>query len=182
MKARMSQKKEPEKDRPEKKRDIRIWKFILSYILMMGAFVFLIGYKPLQSVMDINGAYTRMIVYFSYLALQPFGVVQGIDGSVIMLKGLSLDVRFGCNGLEAFMIYSVAVLAFPVRWALKALGVVMGFVVLQIVNIFRIAGLGLTGIYLPEYFHYAHIYVAQGMMIAVAFVLFLAWVGYASRK
>ena len=34
----------------------------------------------------------------------------------------------------------------------------------------RIAGLGLSGIYLKEYFHYIHIYVAQGMMIAVALV------------
>ena len=167
---------------PEKKRDMLVWKFVLTYILLMGLFVILIGYKPVKTVLDINGVYTRMIVYFSYLALKPFGIVQGIDGSVITLKGLALDVRFGCNGLEAFMIYSVAILAFPARWLLKTFGVVVGFIVLQVVNILRIAGLGLTGIYLPQYFHYAHIYVAQGMMIAVAFVLFLVWVGYASKK
>ena len=182
MKDRVSTRRDMAKDPPEKKRDIRIWKFVLWYILLMGAFVVLIGYKPVKSVLDINGAYTRMIVYFSYLALKPFGIVQGIDGSVITLKGLALDVRFGCNGLEAFLIYSIAVLAFPARWIIKGIGVVLGFVVLQIVNILRIAGLGLTGIYLPQYFQYVHIYVAQGMMIAVAFVLFLVWVGYASKK
>ncbi len=182
MKSRINKKKELPKDLPEKKQDIRIWKFVLSYILLMGIVVILIGYKPVKSVMDINGAYTRMIVYFSYLALKPFGIVQGIDGSVITLKGLALDVRFGCNGLEAFLIYSIAVLAFPARWLPKTLGVVIGFIVLQIVNILRIAGLGLTGIYLPKYFEYVHIYVAQGIMIAVAFVLFLVWVGYASKK
>jgi exosortase/archaeosortase family protein len=182
MKGRVNRRRDVAKDLPEKKRDIRIWKFVLSYILLMGVFVILIGYEPVKSVMDINGAYTRMIVYFSYLALKPFGIVQGIDGSVITLKGLALDVRFGCNGLEAFLIYSIAVLAFPARWILKTLGVVIGFIVLQIVNILRIAGLGLTGIYLPQYFQYVHIYVAQGMMIAVAFVLFLFWVGYASKK
>lgn len=171
------------KDVPEKKkRDVLVWKFVLTYILLMGLFIILIGYKPVKNILDINGVYTRMIVYFSYLALKPFGIVQGIDGSVIILKGLALDVRFGCNGLEAFLIYSVAILAFPARWLFKAFGVVIGFIVLQIVNILRIAGLGLTGIYLPQYFQYAHIYVAQGMMIAVAFVLFLVWVGYASKK
>ena len=63
-----------------------------------------------------------------------------------------------------------------------AIGVVAGFLVLQIVNVLRIAGLGLSGIYLKDYFHYIHIYVAQGMMIAVALVLFLVWLNYATQK
>ena len=59
---------------------------------------------------------------------------------------------------------------------------VAGFFVLQILNVLRIAGLGLSGIYLKDYFHYIHIYVAQGMMIAVALVLFLVWLNYATQK
>jgi exosortase/archaeosortase family protein len=74
----------------------------------------------------------------------------------------------------------VAILAFPAQKFWKAAGIGLGFVVLQILNVLRIAGLGLSGIYLREYFHYIHVYVAQGFMIAVALVLFLIWLHYAA--
>jgi exosortase H (IPTLxxWG-CTERM-specific) len=170
-------------DRQHKKRqNTLVWKFIITYILLMGFFLLIIGLEPIKKVIDINGLYTNMIVYFSAMLIKPFGIVESVNGSIINLKGISLDVRFGCNGLEAFLIYTVAILAFPATLARKAVGVVAGFFVLQILNVLRIAGLGLSGIYLKDYFHYIHIYVAQGMMIAVALVLFLVWLNYATQK
>ena len=80
------------------------------------------------------------------------------------------------------MIYSVGILSFPATIKKKAVGIIGGFFLLQILNVFRIAGLGLTGIYAKSYFHYVHIYVAQGMMIAAAFVLFLFWLSYATKE
>lgn len=148
----------------------------------MGLFVFLISFEPIKRILDINGVYTHMILYLTHLALKPFGIVEGIQGSVICLKGLAMDVRFGCNGLEAFLIYTVAVLSFKANIKKKFVGVTAGFIVLQLLNILRIVGLGLCGVYAKEYFHYVHIYVAQGMMIAVAFVLFLVWLNYAAEK
>ena len=97
---------------PEKK-DHMVWKFIITYVVLMGLFLVVISYEPIKKVLDINGLYTNMIIYLTALLLQPFGVVEGITGSVINVKGLLMDVRFGCNGLEAFLIYTVAVLAFP---------------------------------------------------------------------
>ena len=157
-----------------------IVRFIATYIVLMGLFLLLIGLEPVKKVIDINGIYTDMIVALSAMAIEPFGIVRGVNGSIISLKGIALDVRFGCNGLEAFLIYTVAILAFPARISRKVAGIVLGFVVLQLLNVLRIAGLGLSGIYLREYFHYIHIYVAQGFMIAVALVLFLVWLHYAA--
>jgi exosortase H (IPTLxxWG-CTERM-specific) len=159
-----------------------VWKFIVTYIVLMGLFLLIIGLEDVKAVLDINGLYTNMIVYLSALLIEPFGIVQGVSGSIISLKGLSLDVRFGCNGLEAFLIYTVAILSFPAPAVRKIIGIVAGFLVLQILNVLRIAGLGLSGIYLKEYFHYIHVYVAQGMMIAVALVLFLVWLNYVTEK
>ena len=167
---------------PKTKKNLMLWKFILTYILLMGLFIFLIGFEPIKKILDIDGLYTNMIIYFTHLLLKPFGIVQGINGSVISLKGLALDVKFGCNGLEAFLIYAVAILSFPASIKKKSIGITAGFIVLQVLNVVRIAGLGLSGIYAKEYFHYIHIYVAQGMMIAVAFVLFLFWLNYATEK
>ena len=170
------------KNASKRKKNSLVLKFITIYILLMGLFLLLIGLEPIKNVLDINGLYTNMIVYLSDLALKPFGIVQGVSGSVISLKGLALDVRFGCNGLEAVIIYTVAILSFPASIQKKITGITVGFVVLQVLNVLRIAGIGLSGIYFKEYFHYIHIYVAQGMMIAVALVIFLIWLNYATTE
>ena len=90
-----------------------IRRFLVTYVLLMGSALLLIGLEPVQKIVDINGIYTRMIVRLSAWGLAPFGIVEGISGSIIRLRGLALDVRFGCNGLEAFLIFAVAVVAFP---------------------------------------------------------------------
>ncbi len=159
-----------------------IWKFILLYIGLMGIFLILIGLPAIQTVFDINSGYTQMIIWLSAAALEPFGVVKGTSGSIIALSGINLDVRFGCNGLEAFLIYLAAIIAFPSRVGMKLVGVIAGFAILQFLNVLRIAGLGLSGVYLKEYFHIIHIYVAQGIMIVFALIIFLVWLHYASEK
>lgn len=163
-------------------KNISVLRFLISYVVLMGLFVLLIGLEPVKKIVDINGLYTTMIVYFSTLALKPFGIVQGMHGSVITLKGLALNVRFGCNGLEAFLIYTVAIISFPAGIIKKIIGITGGFIILQVLNIMRIAGLGLSGIYLKQYFYYIHIYVAQGIMIAFSLMCFLVWLHYATEK
>ncbi len=152
------------------------WRFAITYIVLMGLFLLAIGLEPVKQVLDVNGLYTQLIVKLSGLAIKPFGIAREIRGSLIILNhGPALDVRFGCNGLEAFLIYSVAILAYPARRLDKLVGIAAGFVVLQILNVLRIAALALSAIYLKEYFEYIHIYAAQGIMIAVALIIFLAW-------
>lgn len=82
----------------------RIWKFLAAYIGLMGLFLLLISLQSVKALIDINGIYTRMVVRLSAALMAPFGIVRGIDGSIIRLEGLSLNVLFGCNGLEAFLI------------------------------------------------------------------------------
>jgi hypothetical protein len=72
----------------------------------MGIALLLIGLEPVQKIVDISGIYTRMIVRLSAWGLAPLGIVEGISGSIIRLRGLTLGVRFGCNGLEALSISS----------------------------------------------------------------------------
>lgn len=110
------------------------------------------------------------------------GIACTHQGPIITIPGISLDVRFGCNGLEAVMIYAVAIISFPATWKRRLLGIILGFVVIQIINIIRIVALAYSGIHLKNIFGYIHIYVAQGMMIAVALGIYLLWIGYAKES
>lgn len=157
---------------------ISIKRFGITYVLLMGAFFFIIGYTPLQKIIDVNGAYTRGVVLLTAKLLGIMSIPCVVHKSVLQLPAIALDVKFGCNGLEAVMIYSVAVVAFPSTWKKRILGILAGFVVLQVVNVFRIAGLAYAGIHFKSIFQYIHIYVAQGLMIAVSLGLFFIYLHY----
>jgi len=159
-----------------------VWKFIVTYVVLMAIALLIIGLESVKRVVDINDLYSNMIVHVTALLLKPFGIVEGARGSIIDLKGITLNVRFGCNGLEAFVIYAVAIISFPAATAKKLWGILAGFVIIQLLNIIRILALGITGVYFKTYFEYIHIYVAQGIMIALALVLFLVWLNYATEK
>lgn len=148
----------------------------------MAGLALAMSFEPVKRVIDINGVYTDLVVKATAHLLRPFGLVRDVQGSVIHLNGISLDVRFGCNGLEAFLIYMVAILAFPAQWRKKLWGIVVGFFVIQLLNVLRIAVLGYCGVHFPGFFHVFHIYVAQGIMIAVAFALFLIWITNVAKE
>jgi len=158
---------------------VSIRRFALTYLILMGAFFFIIGYTPLQRIIDINGLYTRGVVILTTGVLHVLNIPSSSQGSIINLPGIALDVRFGCNGLEAVMIYSVAVIAFPSSWRKRLYGILAGFIVIQVINILRIAGLAYAGIHLRGLFEYIHIYVAQGMMIAISLGIFFFYIVYA---
>jgi exosortase H (IPTLxxWG-CTERM-specific) len=174
--------KKADKKPVNKSSQVNLWRFAVIYILMMGAFLFLIGFKPIQDVIDLNGIYTNFIVIMTAKILKTVNMSCTYQGSIISLPGIALDVKFGCNGLEAVMIYSVAVIAFPASWKKRLLGIAAGFVAIQVINIIRIAALAYAGVHFRHFFEYIHIYVAQGIMIAVSLAIFFVYIHYAQGR
>jgi exosortase H (IPTLxxWG-CTERM-specific) len=170
---------EKEESAPSRGSGISVKRFAVTYLCLMGAFFVLIGFKPIQNIIDLNGLYTTGVVLATAKTLGIAGIPCTYQGSLINLPSISLDIKFGCNGLEAVMIYSVAVIAFPSSWKKKLLGIIAGFAVIQLVNILRIAALAYSGIHFRRLFDYMHIYVAQGMMIAVSLGVFFLYLHYA---
>jgi exosortase H (IPTLxxWG-CTERM-specific) len=180
----MTDKKE-ESANKDKSGSISIVRFIVTYVLLMGLFFLLLGLTPVRNVIDVNGAYSNAIVIATAKILELFGITSTYHGSLINLPSISLDVEFGCNGLEAVMIYCVAVLTFPASWKNRIYGIVLGFLVIQVLNLIRIVALAYAGVYHRELFDLVHLYVAQGVMIAVAlgtFVLYLNYLSHGDEK
>jgi len=167
----------------KKSESLSIIRFVVTYVVLMGVFFLLIGLKPVQDVLDINGGYSNAIVILTAKILGIFGVEPiTYQGTLINLPSISLDVEFGCNGLEAVMIYAVAVLTFPATWKNRLIGFVAGFLVIQVLNLIRIVGLAYAGVYHRDLFDLIHIYVAQGVMIAVALGTFVLYLSYLSHE
>ncbi len=172
----------PKEDLKIFKPQLSVRRFALTYLVLMGAFFLLIGLKPIQNIIDLNGLYSKGVVILTSKVLEILGIPSTYQGSVIQLPSIALDVRFGCNGLEAVMIYAVAVIAFPSPWKKKLMGILGGFVVIQVINIIRIASLAYSAIHFKSLFEYIHIYVAQGLMIAVSLGIFFVYLNYAKNS
>lgn len=153
----------------------------MTYLILMGAFFLLIGLKPVQDFIDLNGLYSKGVVILTTRILGALSIPCTYQGSILKLPSIALDVRFGCNGLEAVLIYAIAVIAFPARWGKRVLGIAGGFIVLQGINVLRIVSLAYSAIHFKNLFDYVHIYVAQGLMIAVALGIFFVFLNYAKN-
>ena len=169
----------------DKSGSVSIIRFIVTYVVLMGVFFLLLGLTPVKNIIDVNGAYSEAIVVITAKILGLFGISAAYEGTLIMLPSITLDVEFGCNGLEAVMIYCVAVLTFPATWKNRILGIVLGFLVIQVLNLIRIVALAYSAVYHKELFDLVHLYVAQGVMIAVALgtvVLYLTYISNGDSK
>jgi exosortase H (IPTLxxWG-CTERM-specific) len=159
----------------KKAQGVDIRRFVITYLALMLGFFFIAWFKPIHDIIDINDVYTKSVVAVTSKILGRAGVPCTYHGSIISLPALSLDVKFGCNGLEAVMIYAIAVAAYPAQWKKKFAGIAVGFFVLQAANILRIIALVYSGLYLKGLFNFIHIYIAQGIMIALALGIFFVY-------
>lgn len=155
-----------------------IIKFIITYVVLMGGFFTLLRFKPFGGVADLYSHYEKVLISSTSKILNYIGISASGKGSLLFLPNITFDVRFGCNGLEAVLIYAVAVLSFPAKWTRKVAGIIAGFVIIQIINLLRIVGLAYSGVYHQNLFDILHVYIAQGIMIAVALGIFLIYIYY----
>ncbi|MEO5355682.1 MAG: archaeosortase/exosortase family protein [Nitrospirae bacterium YQR-1] len=146
----------------------------------MFVFFNLVQLNYFENYLDINGVYSKAIVVLLSNVVKLFGIHTTYypveRGTVINLSNISLNVKFGCNGLEATIMYVFAILSFPSTWVYKIKGIAVGFVVIQILNIFRLLGIIFVAIRYKEYFDYFHVYFAQSIMIAVSLALFIIYI------
>jgi exosortase H (IPTLxxWG-CTERM-specific) len=106
------------------------------------------------------------------------GLVQHdsvVRGTIISGRCFAVDIRNGCNGLEASLFLLAAVLAFPAPAKMRAIGAMFGFAIVQLANLIRIVSLYLIGCYRPDWFAAFHLAIWQTIIFAIAVGFFLVW-------
>ena len=96
-----------------------------------------------------------------------------------ILKSTSSDfaisIERGCNGVEAIIILVSAMLAFPAPWKHRLIGIGLGFVAIQALNLVRIISLFYLGQWNRVWFDWFHLYLWQALIIIDALVVWLVW-------
>jgi exosortase/archaeosortase family protein len=116
----------------------------------------------------------RCFAYFSKLILSAFGKAS-VSGANLQYNGFVVQIVEACDGVLPAMIYLSAVLAFPSRWLDKGWGILIGLPAIFLVNLTRLVTLMLVGAAWPGVFEQVHIYVWQGLVIALAMAIWVFW-------
>jgi exosortase H (IPTLxxWG-CTERM-specific) len=97
-------------------------------------------------------------------------------------NGFAISIERGCNGVEAVIILVSAMLAFPAPWKHRLVGIGLGFVAIQALNLVRIISLFYLGQWNRTWFDWFHLYLWQALIVLDALVAFLIWLRYLPRR
>ncbi|HYN20551.1 MAG TPA: exosortase H [Thermoanaerobaculia bacterium] len=147
--------------------------FLLLFVALLGGSFTLISVNWVND--NVIEPFTAGIARVSGATLGLLGQDIRMQGTILRGRRFAVNIRNGCNGVEAMLIFLSAVLAFPAPWRGKLLGLAVGAVAIQAVNLIRVVALYLTGAYFPAWFDASHTVVWQTVVILFSVLLWILW-------
>ena len=151
--------------------------------VFVGILVTLFGLELLQPVQQhLVLPWTALLARFCVALVGLFDGAAMAQGKVLWNpgNGFGVSIEPGCNGVEAFIVLSAAMLAFPAAWRSRLLGLGVGFLAIQALNVVRVISLFYIGQWNKEAFEFAHAYLWQGLIMLDVLVVWLLWVRWAA--
>jgi exosortase/archaeosortase family protein len=144
---------------------LRFFAYLLLFSLAFWAFSLHLHLGPVQTVTASLGSEIGRWT----------GGSSVVHGHIIVVQSLSLNVNHECTGIFVWMLFASFVLAYPVPWSARAIGLGVGIPLLFGVNVLRLATLARIVELYPAAFFYFHEYVWQGFFMVCVLVGAIAW-------
>jgi exosortase H (IPTLxxWG-CTERM-specific) len=127
--------------------------------------------------------FTGLIAQLSVTLLQLWDAEVMAQGNIIWdpTSGFAVSIEAGCNGVEAGIILISAMLAYPARGSEKLVGILLGNLTVQTLNLVRIISLFYLGQWSETAFEWAHLYIWQALIMLDVLVVFLIWLRWIAR-
>lgn len=160
---------------------MRSFRYELSF-----AALFLVFFFTLQFVYSMSRGSAVETAVIDLATVKPSALVVGwispgeqarAEGHRIVSPHGSLSVLNGCEGTESMFLLLAAMLAYPMPWFAKLKGAALGAVLIYLLNQTRIVALYFAHRNSTAAFALLHGYVAPTLIILLASLLFLWWIG-----
>jgi len=148
-------------------------RFLIVFAVLLIAFYAVITIDAVDKRVVLP--FTAVLARISGAALRLIGEHVVVTGTVISGARFAVDIRGGCNGLEAVVFVCAAMLAFHAPIRKRVIGALAAALVLEALNVIRIDSLYLLGVYHRNVFEMFHLAVWQTLMFGAAVFLFLIW-------
>jgi exosortase H (IPTLxxWG-CTERM-specific) len=163
----------PSEDVPFWRRNRREIQFLVLFVVLLGGGFTLISLNWVND--HVIEPFTGGIAKASGVVLGAVGQPVEREGTILRNARFAVNIRNGCNGVEAMLIFLAAVLAFPASWKSRLAGLGLGTLAIQLVNLIRVVALFLTGVYFPRIFDTSHTVIWQTIVILFGVMLWIFW-------
>jgi exosortase H (IPTLxxWG-CTERM-specific) len=127
---------------------------------------------------NVQYPYTRLIAQWNGFFLNAFHIPVTVEGTVVREGNFAVEIRRGCDGLDVFILFFSALIAFPFPWKRMLLGLMYGTAIIFGLNLIRTVVLFLIGRKTDRAtFEFFHLYVWQFAIILVVMVFWIYWIG-----
>lgn len=148
---------------------------VLTFVgLLLGLFLIEL-LQPVQQHVVLP--FTASLASFSAALIDGFGGAAVASGKLLSnpVNGFAVSVEAGCNGIEACIVLVAAMVAYPAPWRHRLAGLALGLLAVQGLNVVRIISLFYLAQWHEDWFHFAHEYLWQGLIILDVLLVFLLW-------
>lgn len=157
-------------------------RFILIFLTVLGG-LFLLDVTHVTYV-HIVLPWTHGVAVVSAATLQLFDANVIARGETILSRtnGFGVLIMPGCNGVEAVIVLAAAIVAFPAPLGRRLLGLLVGSLTIQVLNVVRIICLFYLGQWDYTVFEFAHLYLWPGLIMLDVLAIWIGWVRWVSRS
>jgi exosortase H (IPTLxxWG-CTERM-specific) len=157
----------------------QLW-FLIRFAVLLTVFFLLIFLGPVDR--NVIVPFTEGLARISAVLLNLLGEGVTVHGTLIQGRGFAVDIKGGCNGVEAMLLLCAAIAAFDAPWRARLMGLLAGSAALMTFNLVRIVSLYMIGERWRRLFDTFHLAVWQTIMFAVAASIFALWSGRFASK
>lgn len=122
--------------------------------------------------------FTQGLAAVSAFLVQAFDSTATSEGIILrsLSNGAAVAIQPGCNGIEAMICLTAAILAYPASWSERMIGLLIGYLAIQAMNIVRIISLFYLLQWNQQWFEWFHLYVWQALIFLDVLIVFVLWI------
>jgi len=147
---------------------------VYFFVILVTLFVLELTH-PVQAAVVIP--WTGLLAKIAVTLVSAFDADVIAYGKVLQdaATGVGVSIEAGCNGIEACIVLIAAMLAYPAPWRYKVVGILIGIVAIQALNVVRVISLFYLAAWNHDVFEFAHLYLWQALIMLDVLVVWLIW-------
>jgi exosortase H (IPTLxxWG-CTERM-specific) len=128
--------------------------------------------------------WTEAVAHVAAFTLTTFDANVVASGRQLLdrFTGRGVSIEAGCNGLEAMIVLASAMVAFTAPWRRRAVGIALGGLAVQGLNLLRIVSLYYLARWNAAAFEWAHLYLWQPLIMVDVLVVWLVWLRWVRAR
>jgi len=125
----------------------------------------------------------RVFIESSWFIQHVLGMeITIVDRTMYWANQGYIAINLGCSGLKPILQFIILMTVFPGPWKKKLWYIPMGVFIVHLTNLFRIIGLGVVLVTVPDYWKFSHDYLFRPFFYVVIFSLWVYWVEHMRKK